>query len=42
MLSIPTDFEGRRCLMALRMSETETDAKYNESGDWEAVQESRR
>jgi hypothetical protein len=33
MLSIPTDFEGHRRLMASRMSESETDAKYKESGD---------
>jgi hypothetical protein len=33
MFSIPTDFEGRRRLMASRMSESETDAKYKESGD---------
>jgi hypothetical protein len=33
MLSIPTDFEGRKRLMALQMSESETGAKNKESED---------
>jgi hypothetical protein len=33
MLSIQTNCEDRRRVMALRTSEPETDAKYEESGD---------
>jgi hypothetical protein len=38
MLSIPTDFEGRKRLMALKTSKSETDAKDKESEEREAVE----
>jgi hypothetical protein len=41
-MSSPTHFEGQWCLMAYRMSESETHAKDKESEDREVVEESHR
>ena len=41
MSSGPTDFEGCRCFMALRRSDSQTDAK-DELEDQEAIEESCR